>query len=291
MFEPFQYEFFVRGLIAATIVGGLLGMLGVYVVLRRMAYIGHGLAHAVFGGAAVSWILSVNFFLGATLWGFVSALLITLTARRRTIGADAAIGIITTASFALGIALISRVGGFVRSFEAALFGNILGVGNDDVVAIVVVTLIAAAFVFAAYKQLLFATFDPEVADFYGVRTGRIDAAFSLVLAAAIVVSMQVVGVTLIAAAIVIPPIVARLVTNSFRRVMVISVIVGCLTGLAGIYLSFYIDVSSGASIVLLASGVFVAALAYASLSSRFRARRGGRNTEVVIASPDTPNSL
>ena len=266
-------------------------MLGVYVVLRRMAYIGHGLAHAVFGGAAVSWVLSVNFFFGATLWGFLSALLITFTARRRTIGADAAIGIITTASFALGIALISRVGGFVRSFEAALFGNILGVGNDDVVAIVVVTFIAAVFVFGAYKQLLFATFDPEVADFYGVRTRRIDAAFSLVLAAAIVVSMQVVGVTLIAAAIVIPPIVARLITNSFQRVMVISIVVGSVTGLVGIYLSFYVDISSGASIVLLASGVFVTALIYASVSARIRARQGVKKTEVIIASPDAPGSL
>ena len=174
----------------------------------------------------------------------------------------------------------------MRSFEGALFGNILGVGNDDVAAIVVVTAVAAVFVFAAYKHLLFATFDPEVADFYGVRTRRIDAAFSLVLAAAIVVSMQVVGVTLIAAAIVIPPIVARLVTNSFGRVMAVSVAVGCLTGLAGIYLSFYIDVSSGASIVLLASAVFVAALAYANVSTRLRARRGGKREEVVVASPE-----
>ncbi len=291
MFEPLQYQFFVRGLIAATLVGGLLGLLGVYVVLRRMAYIGHGLSHAVFGGAAVSWVLAINFFVGATLWGFLSAVLITLTARKRTIGADAAIGIITTASFALGIALISRVGGFVRSFEAALFGNILGVGTDDIVAIVVVTIAASAFVFLAYKQLLFATFDPEVADFYGVRTGWIDAAFSLVLAATIVVSMQVLGVTLIAASIVIPPIVARLLTNSFRRMMIISIVVGSTTGLVGIYLSFYVDVSSGASIVLLASAVFIAALLYAHLKSRLKARRGARDSGVVIASPENPGSL
>ena len=291
MFEPFQYQFFVRGLVAATLVGGLLGLLGVYVVLRRMAYIGHGLSHAVFGGAAVSWVLSINFFIGASLWGFLSAVLINLTARKKTIGADSAIGIVTTASFALGIALISRVGGFVRSFEAALFGNILGVGPEDIAAIVVVTVGAAIFIFVAYKQLLFATFDPEVAVFYGVRTGWIDAAFSLVLAATIVVSMQILGVTLIAAAIVIPPIVARLLTNSFRRMMVISVIVGSLTGLVGIYVSFYIDVSSGASIVLLSSVVFVAVLLYANLNSRIRARRGRRNLGVVVASPDAPEAF
>jgi manganese/iron transport system permease protein/iron/zinc/copper transport system permease protein len=100
--EPLQYHFFVRGLIAATLAGGLCGLLGVYIVLRRMSYIGHGLSHAIFGGAVVSYVISLNFYIGAGLWGFVSAVLINLTSRRRTIGADAAIGIITTASFALG---------------------------------------------------------------------------------------------------------------------------------------------------------------------------------------------
>ena len=127
MFEPFQFEFFRNGLIAATLVGGLCGVVGVYIVLRRMAYIGHGLSHAVFGGAVVSYVMSVNFYVGAGLWGFLSAALIQLTARRRTIGADAAIGIVTTASFALGIAIISRYKTFTRSFDAALFGSVLGV--------------------------------------------------------------------------------------------------------------------------------------------------------------------
>ena len=121
MFEPFEYEFFVRGLVATTLVGGLCGLIGVYIVLRRMAYVGHGLSHAIFGGAVVSYVISVNFYIGATIWGFVSAMLIILTTRKRQIGADAAIGIITTASFALGVAIISRYKTFTRDFEAALF--------------------------------------------------------------------------------------------------------------------------------------------------------------------------
>ena len=127
MFEPLQYEFFLRGLLAATLVGGLCGLIGTYIVLRQMAYIGHGLSHAIFGGAVVSYVLSINFFIGASAWGFLSALIITLTTRRKEIAADAAIGIVTTASFALGIAIISRYKTFTRSFAAALFGNILGV--------------------------------------------------------------------------------------------------------------------------------------------------------------------
>lgn len=268
MFEPFQYEFFVRGLLAATLVGGLCGLIGVYIVLRRMAYIGHGLSHAVFGGAVVSYVMSFNFFVGASIWGFLSALLITLTTRKRKIGTDAAIGIITTASFALGIALISRFKTFTRSFDAALFGNILGVSHGDLLAIVVVVVLTAVVLFFGYKLFLFATFDPDVAKFYGVPTGWVDTMFSLVLAATIVVSMQVLGVTLIAAAIVIPPIVARLLTDSFKTMIFLSTGIGAFCGLGGIYLSFYVDVSSGASVVLFSALLFVVVLLYSNLKGK-----------------------
>jgi len=234
-----------------------------------MAYIGHGLSHAVFGGAVVSYVMSFNFYVGASLWGFLSALLITLTTRKGKIGSDAAIGIITTASFAVGIALISRFKAFTRSFDAALFGNILGVSPGNLIAIIAVTIAIAVILFLGYKLFLFATFDPEVARFYGVPTGWVDALFSLVLAATIVVSMQVLGVTLIAAAIVIPPIVARLLTDSFRTMVVLSTGTGAFCGLAGIYLSYYVDVSSGASVVLFSALLFLAALAYTSLKSRW----------------------
>ena len=268
MFEPFQYQFFVRGLLAATLAGGLCGLIGVYIVLRRMAYIGHGLSHAVFGGAVVSYVMSFNFFIGASIWGFLSAVLITLTTRKRKIGTDAAIGIITTASFALGVALISRHRTFTRSFDAALFGNILGVTQGDLLAIAVVATLTVVALFFGYKLFLFATFDPEVARFYGVPTGWVDTMFSLVLAGTIVVSMQVLGVTLIAAAIVIPPIVARLLTDSFKNMIFLSAGIGAFCGLAGIYLSYYLNVSSGASVVLFSALLFLLALMYSNLKGR-----------------------
>lgn len=275
MFEPLQYEFFRRGLIAAGLVGALCGLLGVYIVLRRMSYIGHGLSHSVFGGAVVSYVMSFNFYVGASIWGFLSALLINATTRRRqVIAADAAIGVITTASFALGVALISREKTFTRNFDAALFGNILGVTNDDLLAIGLVTALTAVMFATLYRKFLFLTFDAEVARFYGVPTDWLETLFSLILAATIVVSMQVMGVTLIAAAIVIPPVTARLLSHSFKQVLILSVLIGAACGLAGMYLSYYIDVSSGASIVLLAAGVFAAAMAYASLRDRVAAARG-----------------
>lgn len=268
MFTPLQYEFFLRGLVVATLVGGICGLLGVYIVLRRMAYIGHGLSHAIFGGAVVSYVMSINFFLGASVWGFVSAMLINLMARRRKIEADAAIGIVTTTSFALGVALISRYKSFTRSFDAALFGNILGVSNTDLVAVILVTCIVSVVVLVGYKYLLFTTFEPEVARFYGVPTGWTDALFALMLAAVIVVSLQVLGVTMIATAIVIPPVIARLLTNDFGVMVLLSVLVGAFCGLGGLYASFYIDVSSGPGVVLFSATIFMIVFSLTSLRDR-----------------------
>lgn len=265
LFEPFEFPFFVRGLAAATLVGGLCGLIGVYIVLRRMAYIGHGLSHAVLGGAVTSYVMSFNFYAGATVWGFLCAQLIALTTRKRKIGADAAIGVITTASFAVGIVLISRYKSFTRDFDAALFGNILGVTGGDLIAISVVTAAAALILFIGYKHFLFATFDVEVARFYGVPTGWIETLFSLVLAGTIVVSMQVLGVLLIAGATVIPPIIARLLSDSFRNVVLLSTAIGAVCGFAGIYVSYYVDISSGATVVLVEAALFALVMAYVNL--------------------------
>ena len=275
MFEPLQYEFFVRGLIAATVVGALCGLVGVYVVLRKMSYIGHGLSHAIFGGAVVAYVMSFNFYIGASIWGFLSALLINQTTRQRKyIAADAAIGIITTASFAIGVALISRYRTFTRSFDAALFGNILGVDNNDLYAIIGVTALTFVAIGFFYRRLLFTTFDPEVAPYFGVSTAWVDTFFSLVLAGAIVVSLQVLGATLIAATLVIPPITARLLTDNFNRMAILSVLIGAASGFTGIYASYYVDIASGASIVLVSAGAFLVAMVYSTLRNHLATMRG-----------------
>ena len=266
--EPFAYEFFRQGLAASLLVGALCGMLGVYIILRRMSYIGHGLSHAVFDGAVVAYVASINFYVGAGLWGFFSALLINFTARRRRIGADAAIGIITTASFAVGVALISKTRSFTRNFEAALFGNILGVTTIDLVVITVVTIGVAAFILLFYKRLLFMTFDPEVAPIYGVNVGVVDSLFALAMAATIVASINVVGVTLIAATLVIPSTTARLLTDSFARMIVLSTLIGASAGAIGMYLSYWLDVSSGATIILLEAAVFLIVFLGTTLARR-----------------------
>ena len=256
LLEPFQFEFFRNGVMVSLLVGALCGLIGVYIVLRGMSYIGHGLSHAIFGGAVVTYVMAWNFYVGAGLWGFLAALLINQTVRRTRISADAAIGVITTASFAIGVALISRYRHFTRSFDAALFGNILGVTAQDVLVVAGVTFVVMLIIFFMYKQLLFTTFNTEVAQVYGVKTEWVDTLFSLALAAALIASMQILGVTLIAAALVIPAITARLLTDSFNRMIILSTLIGMTTNLIGMYLSYYIDVASGATIVLVQAAVF-----------------------------------
>ncbi len=266
MLEPLTFEFFQRALIAATLIGALCGMMGTYIVLRKMSYIGHGLSHSVFGGAVVAYVMNLNFYVGAGVWGFLSALLINGTARRRGVGADAAIGIVTTASFAVGVAIISRGSSFTQNFEAALFGNILGVDERDLQVIAGVLLVVSLGIFFGYKQLLFTTFDSDLARIYGVKAGWVEAGFALALAATIVASLNVVGVTLLAAAIVIPPSTARLLTGSFGPLLILSTALGALYGFVGMFVSYATDISSGASIVLLATGGF--ALAFGGSSIR-----------------------
>ncbi len=271
LLRPFDFEFFRNGLIVATMAGALCGAIGVYVVLKGMSYIGHGLSHAIFGGFAASALLGVNFLLGAGAWGVASAFMINAVTRRRVIGSDAAIGVITTASFALGLALFSLFGRAGTNFDAALFGSILGVETSDVVAIAIVGLLAGALIFLRYRALLFTTFDPEVADVAGVNTARMDALLTVVLAASILVTMQVLGVTLIAAVLVIPAAVARMLTTSFARMLQLATGIGAVCGFVGMNLSYHLDVQSGPTIVLVAASLFAAVFVVTGVSGRRRA--------------------
>lgn len=280
MFEPFEFQFMVRAMLATSIVGALTASIGVFVVLRRLSYIGHGLAHSIFGGAVVSFVAGINFYVGATIWGALSVFLINGASRRRQISGDASVGIITTSAFAVGVLLISRNRTFTRDFEAALFGEILGISDTDLVVTAVALVAVGLALFAFWKQLVFTTFDQDVSGAYGVPVRTVEGVFSLALAATVIASLQVLGVTLIAAALVIPPVAARLLTDSFSRMFAIALVLGTLTGFFGAYLSWFVDSSSGATIVLLQAAVFVVALSYAAARSRYR-RRGVRETERI----------
>src|SRR6478735_2407380 len=249
-----------RGLVVATIAGALLGFIGVYVTLRGMSYIGHGLSHAIFGGFAASQLITSYFYLGAGIWGLAAALSIGVVTRRHRIGADAAIGVITTASFAIGVALTFKFGNKGPSFDQALFGSILGISTSQIFWLAAVTLLTGVVVALRYRALLFTTFDPEVADVSGVKVARTDALLMLILSLSILATLTIIGVTLVAAMLVIPAVVARMMTNSFGRMLFLSTVIGALCGFVGMYASYEAGVPSGTMIVLTGAALFCLAL-------------------------------
>ena len=230
--------------------------LGTYVIVRGMSYVGHGLSHTAFGGAVVGFTLNLNFYVGAGAMGLLAALLIHIITKNGRIKLDAAIGIVTTAMFALGVIIISQVRTFRQSFEAALFGHILGITSEDLLLIGIVAACTMATMFFMYRPLLFSTFDEEAARIFGIATGGVQLTFSLLLTFSIIVSMNVVGVTMIAATLITPAITARMLTSSFHRLLIYSWIIGAVTGLGGMYLSYIFNAASGATIVLFGAALF-----------------------------------
>jgi len=270
LFEPYGFQFFRNGIVVATIAGALCGLLGVFVVLRGMSYIGHGLSHAVFGGAAASAVIGINFFIGAGIWGVISGVLIARVARRRVLGADAAIGVVTTASFALGLALMNRYGQASKSIEAVLFGSVLGVKVSDIIAVSLVAVFALAVIVVWYRKLLFSTFDPDVAQVSGVNVSVVEIVLLSLLSLTILVTMRVIGTLLISALLVIPAAAARMTTNSFSKLLWISPLIGAVTCFFGMNLSYHLDTSASATIILLDALVFIVVYTVAGTRNRMK---------------------
>jgi len=270
LFEPYGFQFFRNGIVVATVAGALCGLLGVFVVLRGMSYIGHGLSHAVFGGAAASAVIGINFFIGAGIWGIISGVLIARVARRRVLGADAAIGVVTTASFALGLALMNRYGQASKSIEAVLFGSVLGVKVSDIIAVSLVAVFALAVIVVWYRKMLFSTFDPDVAQVSGVNVSVVEIVLLSLLSLTILVTMRIIGVLLISALLVIPAAAARMTTNSFSRLLWISPLIGAVTCFFGMNLSYHLDTSASATIILLDALVFIVVYTVAGTRNRMK---------------------
>jgi ABC-type Mn2+/Zn2+ transport system permease subunit len=283
LLDPFGYQFFVKGLAAAVVAGALCGLIGVYVTLRGMSYIGHGLSHAIFGGYAAAPLLGLPVVLCAGAWGLASALMINAVTRTRRIGADAAIGVVTTASFALGVALLTRFGSKGPAFDALLFGSINGVSTSDLLLLGGALAFAAGVFTVLYRAFLFSTFDPEVADVSGVPVRRMDALLMLVLSVSILATLKIIGVTLVAATLVIPAVVARMLTDSFSRMLWISTTLGATAGAVGMYLSFQLAIPSGTTIVLVNAVVFVGVLLVTG--GRSLRRAGGLDDHADLRTP------
>lgn len=250
LFEPLQYSFMQTALLAAILVGITCASIGVYVVLRRMAFIGDALAHTALPGLVVAYLNGWSLFGGAVVAGLLTALGIGWLSRREEVREDTAIGILFTGMFALGILLISTTRSF-RDLTHILFGNILGVTPADLLLIGGIAILTLAALIAFHKELELTSFDPIHAEVIGLRADRLRYLLLILLSLTVVTSIQVVGVVLTSAMLVTPAAAAALVTNRLPRMMVIASLIAVGSGVAGLYISFYQNVSSGAAIVLM----------------------------------------
>ncbi len=255
LFEPLRYSFMQTALLAAILVGITCATIGVYVVLRRMAFIGDALAHTALPGLVVAYLNGWSLFGGAVVAGLLTALGIGWLSRREEVREDTAIGILFTGMFALGILLISTTRSF-RDLTHILFGNILGVTPADLLLIGGVTLITLLALVAFHKELELTSFDPTHAEVIGLRADRLRYMLLILLSLTVVTSIQVVGVVLTSAMLVTPAAAAALVTNRLPRMMIIASLIAVASGVAGLYISFYQNVSSGAAIVLMCTLFF-----------------------------------
>jgi manganese/iron transport system permease protein len=272
LLAPFHYDFMRRALVAALLVGVLCSVMGTYVILRKLSFIGDGIAHASFAGIVIAYLRGIDFHIGAAIVAVLTALGIGVVHRKGKISLDTTIGVLFTGAFALGIFLMSRQRNYAIDLNSFLFGDILTVGPQDLVAIVVLGLLVAIAIVVLYRALLYTSFDPIVAQASGINAPAIEYGLLVMLALTIIISLQAVGIVLVAALLVTPAAAAYQLTTRFSRMMGLSALFGAFCAVGGLYFSYYLRSSSGATIVLLATILFFVAIGVKQVRA-FSARR------------------
>ena len=261
LLEPLGTTIFIRALVASALVGIVCAVVGTYVVLRGIAFIGDAIAHAGFPGVVAAYMLSIPFYVGAAIAAVSTALAIGWVTKRAGIRQDTAIGVLFAGTFALGVFLFSTIQGYVADLFSFLLGNVLAIGPEDLVALVVIGGGVIVVVALLWKELLYATFDPLGAAASGIPVDRLEYLFLALVALTIVVSLQAVGIILVVAMLITPAATAQLVSVRFTRLMLVAALVGVGSSVIGLYLSYWFDVASGATIVLVQTGAFLVVLA------------------------------
>jgi ABC-type Mn2+/Zn2+ transport system permease subunit len=273
-----NYAFMQRALIAGTLVGALCAMIGVYVVLRGMSFIGAGISHASFGGVALGFLLGINPIITAVFFCIATALGIGLVSRKGNIKEDTAVGIFFSATMASGILFIGLMKGYNVDLFGYLFGSILAVTKEDLYISAIVSIIVISIVIFFFKELMCISFDPESAQVIGIPVERLYFLLLTIIALTIVISIKVVGIILVSALIITPAAIAYQLTEDFRTMMGLSVLFGISSSAGGLLLSYYLNTASGATIVLLATLLFFAATLF---SPRRLKKKGTLNNEAA----------
>src|SRR4029453_14897399 len=273
--EPFTIPYMQRALVEVLVLGALAGAVGVLVVLRRLAFVGDALTHTVFPGVVIAHLLGRSLLLGALAFGVLTAVLLTAVGRHRRVGDDAALAILLTSFFSLGVVLISRTRGFTADLTVFLFGRVLAVDRTDLVQTLTVAAVAAVVLAALHKELVLRAFDPEATAAMGYRTGTLDLALNLLIALVVVAAVEAVGTVLVIALIVVPAAAARLLADRGGAMTPLGCLARARRGLLGVAVSYEVSVdhgvrlAAGATIVVVLVGLF---LLSAALAARRRRR-------------------
>ncbi len=263
LIEPLQYSFMQRSLVEAIIVGIICAVVGSYLMVQRLALLGDAISHSVLPGLAIAFLMGANIFVGAFVAGLISTACINAIRTRSQIKEDAAMGIVFSAFFALGITLITIIHKDNKiDLNHFLFGNILGVTLGDVRDTLIIAAIVLLVVVLLYKELLFYTFDKLGAQAVGLPVHLLDLGLMMLIGLTIVASLKAVGVVLVLSLLITPAATAYLLVNRLHQMMILGVAVGVTSSISGMYLSYFYNLPSGPAIVLVASGLFVLAFLF-----------------------------
>jgi ABC-type Mn2+/Zn2+ transport system permease subunit len=261
--EPLQLSFMRNAMVAIVLVGIACGAIGVFVTLRGLAFMGDAIAHAVFPGLVIAYVLGGNFLIGALIAATLVSLAIGFVTQSTLLRNDTAIGVFFVGAFALGVAIISTQRSYARDVTSFLFGSILGVSYGDLLLTGVVGAGVLVTLWLCRRELVAVSFDRTFARAQGLNLWRWDQLFLLLLAMTVVISLQTVGNVLLLAMLVTPSATARLLTVRLAPMIAVSAALGAFSGITGLYISYFLGVSSGASIVLVATGIFIVVFLFA----------------------------
>jgi manganese/iron transport system permease protein len=260
LLDPMRLGFMQRGLVAAVLVGIVCAVMGAFIVLRGLAFIGDAVSHAAFPGLVIAFLLGIPLYIGGAIAAVATALGIGWVARRGGLRFDTAVGVLFAGMFALGIVLFSTIDDYVADLFSYLLGNVLGITFADIVQVIVLGAIVLAVVFVLRKEFLYASFDPAGAAASGLPVEWLDYLLLGLIGVTIVVSIQTVGIVLVVAMLVTPAATGQLLVDRFWDLVRVAIAVAVVSALVGLYLSYYLNVASGASIVLVETLCFGLAL-------------------------------
>jgi ABC-type Mn2+/Zn2+ transport system permease subunit len=275
--EPLTFPFMQRALLATLIVAVACAVVGAFVVSKGLAFMGDALAHASFAGIALALLLRRSIYLGAAAAAVVMSLAITLVSRRGRVSADTASGVLFAGAFSLGIVLISPARNYTVDLFAYVFGNVLGIGNEDVVVIAGTGLVVILTVVLLYRELVFVAFDPVMAETEGIPVGLLQSLLLGLIGLTVMAAVKALGIVLVVAMLVTPAATASMLTHRFHGIMLLGAALAAIASVVGLYVAFYANVASGASTVLVSTLLFLAVLL---VPARSRGTEGSAGPEL-----------